>query len=188
MPRRKIKFRAGEVYHVYNRGVNRQPIFFCRENWLYYIRQLKRYFRTELADILAYCLMPNHYHLMIQLKIDQLGEKIMQPLGIAFTKAVNSQQGRVGPIFQGPFKGVEVSTDEQLVHLSRYIHLNPVRAGLVDNAEAWEFSSYREMLGLCKATVCNPEPVLAYFASRQAYREFVEDDQEADVIQPVMLA
>jgi REP element-mobilizing transposase RayT len=127
MPYRKTKFQAGQVYHLYNRGVNRHPIFFCAENWGFMLRLFRRYFRPDLIDILAYCLMPNHYHLMVRLKVDDVGRQVMQPWGVSYTKAVNKQQNRVGPIFQGPFQAVHVPRDEHLIHLSRYIHLNPVR-------------------------------------------------------------
>jgi putative transposase len=139
---------------------------------------LKRHFRTDLVDILAYCLMPNHYHLMVRLKVDELGRQVMQPWGVAYTKAVNRQQGRVGPVFQGPFQAIEVSRDEYLMHLSRYIHLNPIDAGLVATPEAWAFSSYRDYIGLRQGTLPRPDDVLSLFPSRQAYREFVEADQD----------
>jgi putative transposase len=99
VPYRKVEFRTGQTYHLYNRGVNRQPIFFCAENWVYFIKRLRHYFQPELVDILAYCLMPTHYHLMIHLKTDDLSARVMQPLGVSYTKAINRQQGRVGPLF-----------------------------------------------------------------------------------------
>ena len=182
MPYRKITFRAGQVYHIFNRGVNRQPIFFCPENWGFMVRLLRRYFRPDLIDIIAYCLMPNHYHLLVCLKVDNLSRRVMQPFGVSYTKAVNKQQGRVGPVFQGPFQAVQVDGNEQLVHLSRYIHLNPVCAGLVAAPEAWAFSSYRDYVGLRQGTLPRPDDVLALFPSREAYRTFVETDQDQSSI------
>ena len=187
MPYRRIRFHAGEAYHLYNRGVNRQPIFFCPENWGYMLKLFRRYFRPELIDIVAYCLMPNHYHLLVRLNVDDLGKEVMQPWGVSYTKAVNKQQGRVGPIFQGPFQAVHVSRDEYLMHLSRYIHRNPVEAGLVAAPEAWTFSSYRDYIGLRQGTLPRPDVVLSLFPSRQAYREFVETDQDPSIIAPMML-
>ena len=187
MPYRKVVFRAGETYHLYNRGVNRGPIFFCPENWGHMIRLLKRFFRSELVDILAYCLMPNHYHLLVHLRDDDLSKRVMQPFGVSYTKAVNKQQGRVGPVFQGPFQAVHVSSDEQLMHLSRYIHLNPVNAGLVSKPEDWHFSSYRDYVGLREGTLPTRDLVLAHFPSGQAYREFVESEQDMDIIRQVTL-
>ena len=180
MPYRKVKFQSGQIYHLYNRGVNRQPIFFCQQNWAYLIQQLRRYFQPDLIDILTYCLMPTHYHLMVRLKTDDLGARVMQPFTVSYTKAINKQQGRAGPLFQGPFQAILVDQDRYLLHLSRYIHLNPVAAGLVDRAEEWVFSSYREYVGLRSGTLPATDLVLSQFPSRQAYREFVESYQEQD--------
>jgi putative transposase len=184
VPYRKVTFQAGHVYHLYNRGVNRQPIFFCDENWGYLIKRLRRYFLPELADILAYCLMPTHYHLMVLSKTDELSERVMQPFGLSYTKAINRQQGRVGPLFQGPFRAAWVDDDRYLVHLSRYIHMNPVAAGLVDRPEEWAFSSYRDYIGLRGGTLPTPDPILSQFSSRQAYGAFVasEPDRGNEVI------
>jgi len=189
MPYRKIKFIAGQAYHLYNRGVNRQPIFFCKENWGYFIRQVRHYFQPELIDILAYCLMPTHYHLMVTLKTDDFSARVMQPFSVSYTKAINRQQDRVGPLFQGPFRAVWVDKDSYLLHLSRYIHLNPVAAGLAARPEDWAFSSYRDYVGLRDGTLPITDEVLSQFPSRQAYREFVESycEQENQVITHLLL-
>jgi REP element-mobilizing transposase RayT len=187
MPYRKVTFQAGQIYHLYNRGVDRQPIFFCAENWGFMLRLFRRYFVPELVDVLAYCLMPNHYHLMVRLKVDDFSKQVMQPWGVSYTKAVNKQQDRVGPIFQGPFQAVHVSRDEQLMHLSRYIHRNPVDAGLVATPAEWSFSSYKDYIGLRLGTLPQPDDVLALFPSREDYRQFVEEDQDSSVIAQLLL-
>jgi len=186
---RKIQFCAGEYYHLYNRGVNRQPIFFCNENWGFFIKRLRDYCKPDFIDVVAYCLMPNHYHLMVHLKINELSAKIMQPFTVSYTKAVNVQQKRVGPLFQGPFKATHIDENEYLLHLSRYIHLNPVFAGLVDHPAKWVFSSYRDYVGLRQGTFPKPDIVLSQFTSCQAYVEFVEAYIEEDkkLIEHLML-
>ena len=171
---RKIPFRSGHYYHIYNRGVNRQAIFFNDENWGYFMKRLRRYCTSELIEIIAYCLMPNHYHILAYLKDDSLSAKIMQPLSVSYTKAVNRQQGRVGPLFQGAFQAKLVDKTEYLLHLSRYLHLNPVLAGHVEDPAAWKFSSYRDYVGLRKGTLPQPDIVLSHFPSREAYAEFVK--------------
>jgi len=190
MPYRKIKFLTGQVYHLYNRGVNRQPIFFCDENWGYFIKRLRHYFQPDVADILAYCLMPTHYHLMVTLKTDDFSARVMQPFSVSYTKAINRQQDRVGPLFQGPFRAAWVDEDSYLLHLSRYIHLNPVAAGLAARPEDWAFSSYRDYVGLRDGALpVTDEILLSQFPSRQAYREFVESycEQENQVITHLLL-
>ncbi len=189
MPYRKTKFQAGQTYHLYNRGINRQPIFFRDENWGYFIKRLCHYFTPELADIHTYCLMPTHYHLTVTLKTDDLSTRLMQPFSVSYTKAINRQQERVGPLFQGPFQAAWVDEDSYMMHLSRYIHLNPVAAGLTARPEDWAFSSYRDYIGLRDGTLPVTDLVLSQFPSRQAYREFVESycEEENKVIQHLLL-
>jgi REP element-mobilizing transposase RayT len=127
--RRKIKPTVDNYYHIYNRGVNYQNIFFNQENWLFFLRLLRRYCTPDKAAIIASCLMPNHYHMLVYLKTEVFGEEVMQPFMVSYTKAVNKQQGRVGPIFQGPYQAKWVNNERYLLHLTRYIHLNPVTAG-----------------------------------------------------------
>jgi REP element-mobilizing transposase RayT len=173
MPYRKVELRAGCYYHLYNRGANRQPIFLCEENWGFFIRQLRDYFRPELVDVLAYCLMPNHYHLLVHAKTDLLSKEVMQPFSVSYVKALNKQQQRSGPLFEGPFQARLVERDEYLRHLSRYIHLNPVIAGLAKEPEGWPYSSYRDYVGLRQGTLPRPAFILSQFPSPAAYREFV---------------
>ncbi len=188
MPYRHIEFRANEYYHLYNRGNNRQLIFFERENYGYFLRQLRQYLVFEAIEIISYCLVPNHYHLLVYLKSDDLSG-LMQPFALSYTKAINKRHNRVGSLFQGRFKAVHVDQNDYLLHLSRYIHLNPVAAGLVKRAEDWEFSSYRDFIGLRHGTLPRPDFVLSQFQSTEAYRLFVESYVEADksLIEHLML-
>ena len=177
MPYRNVEFRAGECYHIYNRGNNYSDIFFERENYLYFLRQMRKYLVIDVLDVIAYCLMPNHYHLLLRLNADNFSRP-MQRLALSYTKAINKRYERVGSLFQGRFQAVCVDRGEYLVHLSRYIHLNPVVAKLVERPEDWEFSSYREYIGLRAGTLPKTEAVLSQFSSVGAYREFVESHMD----------
>jgi len=195
MPQRLIPLVAGEYYHVYNRGNNRQNIFFERENYLFFLRRLRKYLigdtqgqTSEVSEtsevlrwttIVAYCLMPNHFHLLVCPHDDELSRR-MQRFSISYTKAMNKRYDRVGALFQGQFQAVHVDRNEYLLHLSRYFHLNPVEAGLVKCPEDWEFSSYRDYIGLRKGTLPTPDIILSQFATPKAYREFVESYQPSD--------
>jgi REP element-mobilizing transposase RayT len=185
--------------------VNRQSIFFDRQNYLFFLTRIREYllgekksskvFKTlELSNrepshrpviIIAYCLMPNHFHLLLRPCLDDLSHR-MQLFGISYTKAINARYSRVGPLFQGKFQAVRVDTDEYLLHLSRYIHLNPVVAGLVKRPEEWEFSSYRDYLGLRRGTLPDPDSVLAHFPTPAAYQQFVDSNLTFDPIKHLL--
>jgi putative transposase len=173
MPYRKFVFQAGDCYHLYNRGNNCQTIFYERENYHFFLRQLCKYFQPEAVELVAYCLMPNYYYLLVHLVTDDLSS-LMQRFALSYTKAINKRYGRVGSLFQGRFRAVCVDRDEYMVHLSRYIHLNPVTAKLVERPEDWEFSSYREYIGLRAGTLPKTEAILSQFSLVDAYRVFVE--------------
>lgn len=173
MPTRDVKLCPGEYYHVYNRGNNRQRIFLERQNYSFFVRRLWDYL-VPVVDVVAYCLMPTHYHLLVYVREEAGVSKGMMRLGVSYTKAVNKRYDRVGSLVQGPFRAKHVESDDCLMHLSRYIHLNPVMAGLVEWAQDWTFSSYREYVGLRHGTLPKPDIVLAQFRSLDAYREFVE--------------
>ncbi|HEY9702755.1 MAG TPA: transposase, partial [Allocoleopsis sp.] len=184
MSKRNVELKAGYYYHIYNRGNNYQDIYLHRDNYVYFLQQFKKYLIPETLDVIAYCLMPNHYHFLIYLKTDFLSEK-MQKFVLSYTKSINIRYKRVGGLFQGRYKNIIVDTDEYLLHLSRYIHLNPWQANLVKKAEDWEFSSYREYLGMRPGKIPKTEVILSYFKNEssnvyESYRKFVESYQEKD--------
>jgi len=180
MPRREVQLCAGEYYHLYNRGNNRERIFYERENYSFFLRRVWKYL-VPVLEIIAYCLMPTHYHLLIRVKTSEVSEnlgglgasKAMMKFAVSYTKAMNKRYDRVGALFQGAFKAKHIAENSYLVHLSRYIHLNPVMVGLAKRPKDWEFSSYRECIGLRDGALPNPEIVMSQFPSPEAYREFV---------------
>ena len=194
MPRRAVPLVAGATYHVYNRGNNRQRIFFERENYLFFLRRVRACLLGEqnsitrssssptnrqFCTIIAYCLMPNHFHLLVCPTDDQFSRH-MQRFSISYTKAINKRFDRVGALFQGKFQALLVDRNETLLHLSRYVHLNPVEAGLVKRAQDWEFSSYREYVGMRPGTLPSAGVILSQFPTSDGYRRFVESYEPAD--------
>jgi len=177
MPYRKFEFAANQYYHLFNRGNNHAIIFCEAENYRYFLRLLGKYLLPDQVEIVAYCLMPDHYHLLVCPRVDTLS-KLMQPFLLAYTHAFNERYGRMGALFQGRCKAHYVNKNEYLLQLSRYIHLNPVRAGLVKQAENWEFSSYLDYLGIRTGSILNPKIVLDQFQSPQDYRNFMEEEME----------
>ena len=174
MPRRQVIFQADNYYHIYNRGNNRQPIFFERDNYLYFLRQFKKHLIPHSVDIIAYCLMPNHYHLLTRLKTDRFS-KPMQAFSLSYTKAINKRHQRSGSLFQGRFQAIHVYEEEYLLNLTRYIHLNPVKANLVEKAEDWEFSSYQEYIDWRTDSLPKIDLIRSLFHSADDYSKFVKN-------------
>ncbi|MEO1431570.1 MAG: transposase [Cyanobacteria bacterium J06633_8] len=179
MPIRSTVFKSNHYYHIYNRGNNRQKIFFERDNYLYFLTKRREHLVEKGVEIIAYCLMPNHYHLLVYLNDENVSE-FMQKLALSYTKAINKRYKRVGSLFQGRFQSVLVDTDKYLIHLSRYIHLNPQKSYLVRKPENWEYSSYPEYINTRNGTLPNLNIILPLFSDSNAYRLFVEDYCESD--------
>src|SRR3989304_5388093 len=122
MPYRKTGFVSGEHYHIYNRGNNFENIFLDRADYVRFLRLLRRYIvSSSSADLLAYCLLPNHYHLLVHLLRDNLSAS-MQAMTVAYAKGINKKYGRVGRLFQAPFKAIHVGRQGYLEILLTYIH------------------------------------------------------------------
>ncbi len=123
--------------------------------------------------------MPNHYHLLVLLQSRRFSDA-MQSFGTSYTKALNKSRERVGPLFQSRFRAIHVDDEAYLLHLSRYIHLNPVPALVAQPAE-WEFSSYREYIGARDGALPDPSRIVRELGSPAAYRRFVETVQPGSV-------
>ncbi len=142
MPRRETAFLPQHFYHVYNRGNNRQKIFLEAENYRFFLKRLHFYFDPQGISLIAYCLMPNHYHMVLCFGRTTDFSNVMRSFSVSYIKSFNKLYRRVGHLFQGNFEAREVDSDEYLAHLIRYIHFNPVRSSMVTEAEDWENSDY----------------------------------------------
>ncbi|MBI5951128.1 MAG: transposase [Chloroflexi bacterium] len=174
MPRREIPFAPDVYYHIYNRGNNREAIFFEPDNYLYFLKKVKKYL-VPVADVLVYCLMPTHYHIVA--KVCQTSEVslAMMKLSVSYTKAINKKFQRVGVLFQGQFQAKPVVNSTYLLNLCRYIHANPVKDGIVADISQWQYSNYLEWIGERDGTLVNREFIAEYFDSSADYRKFVSD-------------
>ena len=173
---------AGAVYHVIVRGNARQQIFSEAVDYLRFLRFIGEGVKKYDHRIHAFCLMPNHIHMAIQVGDISLS-RIMQNLCFRYTQWVNRRQDRVGHLFQGRYKAVLVNADSYLLELVRYIHLNPVRAGMVKSPEEYRWSGHPAYLGEKKLSWLTTEWVLSRFSSSRSragieYREFVHSEIE----------
>ena len=141
----RIEF-AGALYHVTSRGNERREIFFSEEDRAAFLSILGEVVGRFTWRCHAYCLMTNHYHLLVETPDANLSKGMRQLNGV-YTQYINRTHTRVGHLFQGRFKGILVQKEAYLLELARYIVLNPLRAGMVADPGAWPWSSYRGTVG-----------------------------------------
>lgn len=208
MPRRHIPITTDEIYHVFNRSIARQPIFLNQRNYhrvvdtirfYTYLRPPVRFshynrmeanqkqaFLKELTEaknpavkILAFCIMPNHFHFLIK-QLEENGiSNLMRNFQHSYSKYFNLKNERSGSLFQSMYKLVRIETDEQLLHVSRYIHLNPVSSSLIKISELrnYPWSSFPEYMS-SKYLLTDTKIILDYFKSPVEYYRFVHDQAD----------
>ena len=204
---RKVPLVTNEIYHVFNRGVNRGNIFFADNDYKRLLEAVFHY-RTNSTkfsyqkpfndpvslgsfedssrekgvakvQIIAYCLMPNHFHFLVKQLVDGGITSFVRHLFNSYAHYVNVKYGRIGPLLQGRFKNVHIESQEQLVHVSRYIHLNPLVAGLIPDLRNYRWSSYPIYCGVKdKDGIVDPEIVTNEFKSSNDYEKFVLDQAD----------
>ncbi len=159
-----MKFSANNFYHVFNRGNNKQVIFPQKRNYDFFIGKLKKVLSGH-CDMVAYCLMPNHFHLILyidetstgtQVKSRPLLQILEQKLGTlqsSYTRAINIQESKTGSLFQSKIKVIELDP-EHASTCFHYVHQNPLKANLASNFSDWPYSSFHEYAspynGICK--------------------------------------
>ncbi len=175
MARRKVNFYKGSYYHIYNRGANRESIFRSNENYLFLLRRFGEALAGKSIAVIAYCLMPNHYHFLLRQDGETIISDLMQETFNSYSKAFNKMYNRTGTLFEGPFKSIHVDKNNYLIHLCRYIHRNPLEADLVNNLTEWPFSNYPEWIGKRSGRLVDLALIKSYFMTAESYREFVLD-------------
>lgn len=196
---RQVVFVNNEVYHVFNRGVEKRTTFMDKRDYRRFLETACYYqqispptrfsFRKRgdeapagksgnLVEIVCYCLMPNHFHFLLRQIADDGISRFAGQLANSYTRYFNTKHRRTGHLFQGPFRSVRIRGDNLLKHVSRYIHLNPVTGLLAKNPEDYLFSSYREYVGRGRDGVCQKEVVLDLFSAPEGYRRFVSEYQD----------
>ena len=192
MPSKNIikEFTPESYYHIYNRGVEARKIFLDNQDYTVFLGLLKKYltgesgglknqnrhvfknFHSELK-LLAYCLMPNHFHLLFYQIPEAAVSQFMRRVTTGYVMYFNDRYQRRGGLFEGIYKASQINADAYLHHISRYIHLNP------DKYESWPYSSFPVYIGKKKTQWVDTRPILELFNSPQEYKEFVADYEDS---------
>ena len=208
MPYRQTIFSNDNFYHVYNRGVEKRTIYEDKKDYEVFLEILTYYLIPDKkwpieifsrkpqvkishsVSLLCYCLMPNHFHLLLKQKKKEGIKSLMHAAGITYSKYFNKKYDRVGSLFQGRFKAKLVETDEYLLQLSKYIHLNPeefYKKPIV----SYPYSSYRFYVDGGPKDFIDTKTVLSYFSDKHkhlSYRNFVEEiKSDFSPIEPLLL-
>ncbi|MFH1093517.1 MAG: transposase [Candidatus Omnitrophota bacterium] len=205
-------FYNDKIYHVFSKSIFKFKIFRVNDEfermksliWFYkrekpvvrysHFLELKnkdRFYKenvsdnNELVEIIAYCIMPTHIHIVLKQVIDKGISTFLSNVFNSYTRYFNFKIKRKGPLWESRFKGVSVDTDEQLLHLTRYVHLNPVTAKLINHPEDWKYSSYKEFIGvkstekpICSFSGCmdiNPSVYKKFVNSQIDYQRELAD-------------
>lgn len=199
----KIEFINDHYYHIYNRGADKRQIFLDSSDYVRFIHYLYEFNGGEivpnftrdivegftsnikerdlLVEIVAFCLMPNHFHLILKQVKDGGITKFMRKLGTGYAMYFNKRNKRSGVLFQGKFKSILIENDEYLAHLSRYIHINPLEISN-SNLNNYRWSSYLDYIGIKNfPSVINKAIISSLFPKETDYQDFVSQFINSDL-------
>ena len=200
---KSLPLQYGAIYHIFARGNNRENIFIGADNYRYFLAKYVQHI-TPLADTFAYCLLKNHFHLLVRIKTEEeiasqdpkgfrkpFGSKPPRPTPSqtfsnflnAYAKAINQRHGRVGSLFQHPFGRIAVTNETYLLNLAHYIHFNPQKHGFVADFREYPYSSYPILLS-DKQTRLKRAEVIEWFNGRAQFQEFHAARHDEKIIQP----
>jgi len=163
------------TYHIMCRGNRRSDLFRDDEDYQVYLSILNQAKEKYNYILYTYCMMTNHIHLQLQTEEDEIW-KIMRLINVLYAKYFNSKYNYIGHLFQGRYRSEIIEEDSYNLTTSRYIHLNPVRAAMVDVPKDYKWSSYNIYMGNTKSDLVDEEEILSYFNnnSRELYKNYVE--------------
>ena len=205
------EYEAGAYYHIYNRGVEERTIFQDDQDYKTFLSYLKIYLTapnlqglslkedsispsrqpknySDSVCLLAFCLMPNHFHLLIKQNDDHSISYFMSSVLTKYVRYFNTRHKRIGHLFQGRYKAVKIENEYQWIHLSKYIHRNPLDLSTFKDSpcklEEYKYSSFQNYLGLIAQSWVHPDEIIANFGDRRhnSYQNFVTEDLDISPI------
>ena len=167
-------YQKDNFYHVINRGCNKQKIFFNDQDYKYLFKKMKQTRENYNIEVIAFCLMSNHYHLLLYQISEKPVSDWLKSLFSGYVQTINRKYKRTGTIFERSAKPKLITSDEYLVDVIHYIHSNPFKHKIVNNPEEWKFSSLNEYLGNKNGFV-SKRVLESYFHEKWSYQESFQD-------------
>lgn len=210
MPGRLIPLVTEEIYHIFNRGIDRRPTFIDNRGYkrayltakfyqhdllpvkLSKLLSLNLDTRTEIIDsllkennkiitIFSFCFMPNHFHFLVKQRKDRGISTFMSNFQNSYTRYFNTRQERTGPLFLDQFKAIRVETEEQFLHVCRYINLNPYTSFIIEKLESlisYPWSSYKEYIEDKADILTDTKFILSFFKNKTLFKQFMDDQAD----------
>ena len=183
MPSRSVPLVNGLYYHIFNRVSESKKLFYSQADYISYLTLWQDVDFSTCCKLIAYCLMPNHYHYLLQITDERLFPRKLSYFFNKYLKSLNTKRNEQGRYFENRFKAKVIEDERYLVGVCCYIHLNPVKANLVLSPRDWPFSNYLEFIGRRKGVLWDRLFLKEYFQSPSEYEEFIKseyDETEVD--------
>jgi len=194
MPSKPRSFAPGFFYHIYNRGSQKMTLFHTSVDYERFLLKAREYKAKYPLDVIAYCLMPNHFHFLIRpvlpdlkgqedrpLRSDPTVSSFFQQLQNAYARYFSIKYGFSGRVFQGTYKSKLIDNDAYMLQVAAYIHDNPVKNGHVTSPEIWPYSSYIDLIGIRKDDLTTNDPNITSLDHKAIYNEFAKSRNVQDL-------
>ena len=178
MARHKRFISQHNIYHIVLKGINANTIFYNDNDYVSFLKYFKEVCNNYNVELLAYCLMSNHIHLMLKLKEDNIAE-MFKSFGARYVPKYNINHGRIGPLFNGRYYSSPINDEDYLLAVLRYIHFNPVNAGVANSLEEYKWCSYNEYLKHC-SNICDVNYIESMFSKKELQMLHIIDDSVLD--------
>ena len=169
----------GMYYHIYNRGNNGEDLFIEEKNYYYFMKLLMKY-TSSIAELLSYCLLKNHFHLLVKTNENTNNSKISQGFSNFFNahaKAINKAYNRTGSLFNNRFKRIKIDNEDYLKSLVIYINSNPVHHGFCEEVEKYQDSSYLSLISNSETTL-NRKEIIKLFETKDNFKQVINQKQD----------
>lgn len=179
----RAPFEKSHFYHLYNKAVRKDKLFYDEENYRYFLNKF-HFYNREVFSVYAFCLLKNHFHFLIKIDENTNSETVSEQLRkffISYSKSFNKQQNRKGTLFEKHLKRVRINSEEQLLWTIYYIHRNPIHHGISTNHERFKWSSYPVILSEKKTNLKRKE-VLRLFSGKEEFIDFHQRNIREDVL------